>query len=392
MRWHNEHEQTDGVMNHPSDAVAWKHFDDIHPDFASDGRNVRLGLSTDGFQPFGQSGQQYSSLPIILISYLPPWMCMKEAYMFLTVIVQGPKNPKQGIDVFLQPLISELLQLWEVGMLTYDVPLKQNFMMRAALIWTVSGFPAYAMLSGWSTAGKLACPYCGNDSDAFYLANGCKISWFDNHRKFLLPNHPFRCNKQRFLKNKVVLAPPPRNRSGEDVLQEIEELGLMKVIEVEAEEVNSIISKNFGWRKRSIFWDLPYWKTNIIRHNLDVMHIEKNVFDNIFNTILNIEGRSKDNAKSRADLQLYCKRNELDRDSRIGKYPKACYTLDKRQKEVLCDWLKNIKIQRRLPNRLIQRIRLNHCSDRMILLKVHCLVRLALTGGYILSLPENSEL
>ena len=120
-------------------------------------------------------------------------------------------------------------------------------------------------------------------------------------------------------------------------MQEIEELGLMKVTEVVAEEVNSIISKKFGWRKRSIFWDLPYWNTNIIRHNLDVMH------DNIFNTILNIEGRSKDNAKSTADLQLYYKRNKLDRDSRTGKYPKSCYTLDKRQKEVLCDWLKNIK-------------------------------------------------
>ena len=54
--------------------------------------------------------------------------------MFLTVIVPGPKNPKQGIDVFLQPLISELLQLWEVGVLTYDVSLKQNFMMRATLM------------------------------------------------------------------------------------------------------------------------------------------------------------------------------------------------------------------------------------------------------------------
>ena len=41
---------------------------------------------------------------------------------------------------------------------------------------------------------------------------------------------------------------------------------------------------------------------------------------------------------------------------------------------------------------IVQRIHLNHRSDRMILLKVHCLVRLALTGGYILSLPENSEL
>ena len=55
------------------------------------------------------------------------------------------------------------------------------------------------------------------------------ILWFDNHRKFLLPNHPFRRNKQSFLKNKVVLAPPTLNRSGEDILQENEKLGLMKV-------------------------------------------------------------------------------------------------------------------------------------------------------------------
>ena len=40
------------------------------------------------------------------------------------------------------------------------------------------------MLSSWSTVGKLACPYYGNDSDAFYQANGFKISWFDNHKKF----------------------------------------------------------------------------------------------------------------------------------------------------------------------------------------------------------------
>ena len=34
-------------------------------------------------------------------------MCMKEAYMFLTVIVPGLKKAKQKIDVYLQPLIKE---------------------------------------------------------------------------------------------------------------------------------------------------------------------------------------------------------------------------------------------------------------------------------------------
>ncbi|KAJ8773690.1 hypothetical protein K2173_006340 [Erythroxylum novogranatense] len=215
--------------------------------------------------------------------------------------------------------------------------------MRAALMWTISDFPAFAMLSGWSTAGTLACPYCRNDSDAFYLPNGGKICWFDNHRKFLPADHPFRRNKYKFRKNRTVHTHPPPIVSGEEVLQEIEELGLLKVTELEADDVNSTISQNFGWRKRSIFWDLPYWKTNLIRHNLDVMHIEKNIFDNLFNTIMNIEGRTKDNAKSRVDLQLFCKRNELYKDLRTGKYPKACYTMDRRQKELICEWLKTVK-------------------------------------------------
>ena len=35
------------------------------------------------------------------------------------------------------------------------------------------------------------------------------------------------------------------------------------------------------WLKKSIFFNLPYWELNKLRHNLDVMHIEKNVFDNL---------------------------------------------------------------------------------------------------------------
>ena len=36
---------------------------------------------------------------------------MKEEYMFLTVIVPGLKNPKNKLDVFLQPLIAELKEI-----------------------------------------------------------------------------------------------------------------------------------------------------------------------------------------------------------------------------------------------------------------------------------------
>ena len=81
---------------------------------------------------------------------------MKESDMFLSVIVPGSNNPKHKIDVFLQSLIAELKHWWEVGVETYDVSPKQNFQMRSSLLWTISDFLAYSMLSRWSTVGKLA--------------------------------------------------------------------------------------------------------------------------------------------------------------------------------------------------------------------------------------------
>ena len=49
MRWHKEQNTEEGVMRHCLDSPAWKHFDQIHPSFAVESRNVRLGLCTDGF-------------------------------------------------------------------------------------------------------------------------------------------------------------------------------------------------------------------------------------------------------------------------------------------------------------------------------------------------------
>ena len=70
-----------------------------------------------------------------------PWLCMKKPYMFLIVITPGPKNPKHNIDLYLQPLIAELKMLWVDGILTYDVSKRQNFRLKAALIWKIRDFP-----------------------------------------------------------------------------------------------------------------------------------------------------------------------------------------------------------------------------------------------------------
>ena len=50
-----------------------------------------------------------------------------------------------------------------------------------------------------------------------------------------------------------------------------------------------IINKLYHFsRKKIIFFDLEYWKTLLVQHNLD-----KNVCDSIIGTLLNIPGKKK---------------------------------------------------------------------------------------------------
>ncbi|XP_020262530.1 uncharacterized protein LOC109838504 [Asparagus officinalis] len=170
MSWHAKERLQDGNLRHPADGKAWKDFDSNHPDFALDPRNVRLGLASDGFNPFRTMSISHSTWPVILINYnLPPWMSLKPEYFMLSLLIPGPQSPGNNIDVYLQPLIDDLKELWEVGLLTYDASSKQPFYVRAALLWTISDFPVFAMLSRWSTKGKLACPCCNYDTCSQYL-------------------------------------------------------------------------------------------------------------------------------------------------------------------------------------------------------------------------------
>jgi hypothetical protein len=69
MRWHAEGHTKDGVLRRPADCQAWKSFDNLHPDFSSDSRNVRLGLMSDEFNPFGSMSTSHSTWPIMLVMY-----------------------------------------------------------------------------------------------------------------------------------------------------------------------------------------------------------------------------------------------------------------------------------------------------------------------------------
>ena len=45
---------------------------------------------------------------------------MKEPFCMMSLLIPGPGAPGKEIDVYMQPLIEELKELWEDGVLTYD--------------------------------------------------------------------------------------------------------------------------------------------------------------------------------------------------------------------------------------------------------------------------------
>jgi hypothetical protein len=55
--------------------------------------------------PFNERMSNHGTWPVILTMYnIPTYLCQKRKYIFLTVLVSGPKQPGIDIDVFLEPV------------------------------------------------------------------------------------------------------------------------------------------------------------------------------------------------------------------------------------------------------------------------------------------------
>lgn len=104
----------------------------------------------------------------------------------------------------------------------------------------------------------------------------------------------------------------------------------------------------WNWKKRSIFFELPYWHKNPLRHNLDVMHIEKNILDSVIGTLLDIPGKTKDHLNARYDLKdLGIWKNLQPKEVNNGKrtkLAKACFSMTAAEKSVFCGVLKTTKL------------------------------------------------
>jgi hypothetical protein len=123
MRWHEDNlsdrEGGDGLVKHPCDSKAWKHFhSSVDQTFGNDVRNVHFALAADGVNPFKQIRSTWSTWPIMLLNYnLPPWLSTKKFFHMLCLQILGKQSvTSEHFNVYMAPLVEELLQLW------YGVP------------------------------------------------------------------------------------------------------------------------------------------------------------------------------------------------------------------------------------------------------------------------------
>jgi hypothetical protein len=122
LHWHDEGQKElnykkDGKFRHPADAAQWGNINTHFPWF-DDARSIRFAMSANGVNPFGNQSSTHSTWPVVLSLYnLTPWLCKKQKHMMLTILVSGPKQPGDRIDVYLRPLVDDLKILWKPGVL-----------------------------------------------------------------------------------------------------------------------------------------------------------------------------------------------------------------------------------------------------------------------------------
>ena len=85
----------------------------------------------------------------------------------MPIIIPGPKQPGNDIDVYLRPLVEELLLLWrEEGVRMWDEYKQEDFNLRALLFITINDWPALSNPSGQSNKGYRACTHYLEDTDS----------------------------------------------------------------------------------------------------------------------------------------------------------------------------------------------------------------------------------
>jgi hypothetical protein len=84
---------------------------------------------------------------------------------------------------------------------------------------------------------------------------------------------------------------PPLHLTGHEVYEIIKDV---QVVLGKWKRTGKFTEEDDMWKKQLIFWELPYWKDFDVHHSIDVMHVKKNVCENHLQTLLNMDGKTRD--------------------------------------------------------------------------------------------------
>ncbi|XP_066165862.1 uncharacterized protein [Oryza sativa Japonica Group] len=211
----------------------------------------------------------------------------KRKYIMMPIIIQGPKQSGNNIDVYPRQLVEDFKLLWKKdGVPVWDEDKQEEFNLRALLFVTINDWPALSNLSGQSNKGYKA------------------------YTRYL----------------KVVFGKGPGSQP------------------IESEDGHAVI-----WKKNTIFWELPYWEFLDVRHAIDMMHLTKNLCVNLLG-YLGVYGKLKDTLEARNDLKHMEQRDDLNPEpTEKGSHylSPASYTLNKAEKKSMFECLESIKLPSR---------------------------------------------
>ncbi|KAK1570190.1 hypothetical protein QYE76_018357 [Lolium multiflorum] len=211
------------------------------------------------------------------------------------------------INLYMGLLKEELATLWDAPANTWDAAAEEYFPMRAALLTTVHDFLGYGYVAGQVVHGFNACVMDGTTYRQLDRDPGSSKTVFMGHRRWLRDEDPWRKRKDLF-DGQDEPRRRPRTRSGEQIDELLKNWNECPPPGKKRKAPEPLLKV---WKTRSVFWDLPYWKILRVPHNLDVMHITKNVCESLLGTLLNMPERTKDGPKARYDLLSIGIREEL---------------------------------------------------------------------------------
>ena len=101
------------------------------------------------------------------------------------------------------------------------------------------------------------------------------------------------------------------------------------------------------FKKQLIFFQyLPYWPDLEVSHAIDAMHMQKNVFESLIDTLMDT-GKSKDGLKARKDmvqLNVMSQLHRVPEANRKYTLPMACFNLTLEEKRAICTFLRGVKV------------------------------------------------